>query len=155
MYTFSTSIDIAQPADRVWSVMTDVDYWHEWTASIRGVRRLDNQPLAVGSRVLIRQPRFPPALWTVSDLVPGERFSWVSVAPGLRVTGHHAVVPISGGCRATLGIEIEGLCGGLWARLTRAITELYINCEAQGLKARAEDPTYRHNGPCLYDVAKA
>ena len=146
MHTFSTSIDIPQSVERVWSVMIDVDHWHEWTPSIKGVRRLGGLPLAVGSRVLIRQPRFPPALWAVSALVPGERFSWVSVAPGLRVTGHHAVVPISGGSRTTLGIEIEGFCGGLWARLTRAITERYIGYEVQGLKARVEDGAYRHGG---------
>ncbi|HQS00808.1 MULTISPECIES: SRPBCC family protein [unclassified Polaromonas] len=146
MHTFSTSIDIAQPVERAWSVMIDVDHWHEWTPSITSVRRLGGQPLAVGSRVLIRQPMFPPALWAVSALVPGERFSWVSVAPGLRVTGHHDVVPISGGSRATLGIEIDGLCGGLWARLTRAISERYLGYEAQGLKARAGDGAYRHGG---------
>lgn len=146
MHSFGISIDIPQPVERVWSVMIDVERWHEWTPSIKGVRVLGGQPLAVGSRALIRQPKFPPALWTVSALVPGERFSWVSVAPGLRVNGHHAVVPISGGSRATLGIEIDGLCGGLWARLTRAITERYIGYEAQGLHARAEDGAYRHRG---------
>lgn len=146
MHTFSISIDIAQPVDRVWAVMADVDRWHEWTPSIKGVRRLDGQPLAMDSRVEIRQPGFPAARWTVSDLVAGERFSWVSVAPGLRVTGHHAVMPIPGGSRATLGIEIEGLCGGIWARLTRAITERYIGYESQGLKARAEDQAFRHGG---------
>ncbi len=144
--TFQTEIEIAAPAERVWTIMADVDRWHEWTPSIREVRRLGGAPLAVGARALIRQPGFPPALWTVTALVPGERFSWVSVVPGLRVTGHHSVVAMPDGCRATLGIEIEGLFGGLWARLTRAITERYIGYEAEGLKARSLDAAYRHGG---------
>lgn len=146
MHRFSIDIDIPAPVERVWSVMADVDRWHEWTPSIHRVSRMGGQPLAVGSRALIRQPKFPPALWTVTAFLPGERFSWVSVAPGLRVTGHHGVVATAEGCRATLGIEIDGLFGGLWARLTRAITERYIGYEARGLKARSLDAAYRHGG---------
>lgn len=146
MKTFQTEIEIDAPAERVWAVMADVDRWHEWTPSIREVRRLGGAPLAVGTRALIRQPKFPPALWTVTVLVPGERFEWVSVAPGLRVTGHHAVTATPAGARATLGVSIEGLFGGAWARLTQAITERYIGYEAEGLRARSLDPAYRHGG---------
>jgi hypothetical protein len=119
--------------------MRDVERWPEWTPSVSDVRLLDGPPFAVGRRVRIRQPRLPPAVWEVTELDDGTRsFSWVSRAPGLRVTGHHRVEPAGSGSRATLGLDFEGVLGPLWARLTRGITERYVLMEANGLKARSE-----------------
>jgi len=144
MRRFSTSIDIAAPADRTWQVMSSTDQWHEWTPSIRSIRRLDPGPLAVGSRAWVRQPRFPPALWTVTEIDPGRKFTWVSGGPGLRVVAHHRVEPTPTGSRATLSLEIGGLLGGLFGRMTGAITLRYLDFEVRGLKARSEDPGFHH-----------
>ena len=145
MRSFSTSIDIAASPDRVWQVMSDTDRWHEWTPSVTSVKRLDDRPFAVGTRALIRQPKFPPALWKVTQIERGRSFTWVSTAPGLRVTGHHAVEPTAAGSRATLSLRLDGLFGGIFGSLTRGITERYIGFEARGLKARSEDPAFRHS----------
>ena len=147
MRHFSITVDIAAPADRVWAVMSDVERWHEWTPSITRVTLLRKGALAVGSRALVRQPKFPPALWRVTELVPGRSFTWVSVAPGLRVIGRHAVELTVNGTRAVLTLELKGMVGGLWGRLTRGITERYIAFEAAGLKARSEETTVRHGHP--------
>ena len=146
MRTFRITTDIAAPAERVWQVMSDTERWHEWTPSVTSVQRLGGGNLAVGSRAVIRQPRFPPALWEVTAIEPGTSFTWVSRAPGLRVVGHHWVEPMAGGSRATLSLELEGVLGGLWGRATRNITERYLALEARGLKARSEDPAFRHAG---------
>ena len=135
---FSISVEIDAPAERVFEVMTDVVRWHEWTPSITSIKRLDDGPFVVGSRALIRQPKLPPAVWTVSRIVPGRGFEWVNRAPGLRVTGHHFAEPLTRGSRATLALSYEGLFGGLLARMTEGITKRYLNMEADGLKARAE-----------------
>src|SRR5262245_43128336 len=97
---FDISIDIAAPPDVVWPVMSDVERWHEWTASVRGVTLLDKGPLKIGSRAMIRQPRFPPAVWKVTELEPGRSFTWTTGAPGMLVYGRHSVAPIAGGTRA-------------------------------------------------------
>jgi uncharacterized protein YndB with AHSA1/START domain len=144
MSKFSVTSEIAAPPERVWAVMFDVDRWHEWTPSITSVTRVDGRPLELGTRVLIRQPRFPAARWTVTTLEPGKRFEWTSKAPGLRVIGTHAVAPAEAGTVALLSIEIDGMLGGLWESLTREITQKYVTMEARGLKARSEDPSYRH-----------
>ena len=145
MRTFTTAIDIAASTDRVWQVMSDTDRWHEWTPSVTSVKRLGDRPFVVGTRAMIRQPKFPPALWRVTEIDRGRSFSWVSTAPGLRVTGHHAVEPTATGSRAILSLRMEGLFAGVFGWLTGAITERYIRLEASGLKARSEDPAFWHS----------
>lgn len=145
MPTFSIGIEIAAPKDRVWQVMSDVERWHEWTASIKSVKRLGAGAFAVGSRVLIRQPKLPPAFWKVAAIEPGKSFTWVSASPGFRAVGYHAVESRPGGSRATLSIDYQGLFGGVFARLTKKLTERYLGLEAAGLKARSENPAFRRS----------
>ena len=135
---FEEHIDIAAPPQRVWAVMSDVERWPEWTPSVSRLELLSPGPLAIGSKARIRQPKFPPAIWRVTALEPGVSFSWVSTAPGLVVSGQHAVAARDGGTQATLSLHFGGPLGGLWARVTRGITEQYLGFEAAGLKRRSE-----------------
>jgi uncharacterized protein YndB with AHSA1/START domain len=149
MTTFSTTIDIAAPRERVWDVLSDVERWHEWTASVTRIRRLGTGPLAPGARAIVRLPKFPPALWKVVAIEPGRAFTWVSGAPGLWVWAHHSVDDGPHGARATLSLRLTGILGGLFGRLTRQITERYLALEANGLKSRSEDPAFRHSGVAI------
>ena len=97
MMKFSTTTEIAAPAERVWQVMSDTDHWHEWTPSITGVKRLGGRPLAVGTRALVRQPKLLPALMRVIEIQPGSHFTWVGVGPGFRVVADHVVEPTVAG----------------------------------------------------------
>jgi len=118
--------------------MSDPERWHEWTPSVRSIRLLGRGPLAVGKRALIRQPKFRPAVWTVTALDPGRSFVWKSGAPGMWVYGHHSVEPLGAGSRAWLRLHYEGPLGVLLARWTRGITNRYLAYEAKGLKQRSE-----------------
>ena len=135
---FAIRVDIAAPPSVVWFVMSDAERWHEWTASVRSIKLLDGYPLHVGSRAIIRQPRFPPALWKVTAIEPGCSFTWKSGMPGMWVFATHSVEPTSVGARATLSLQYHGVFGRLLARLTRDITNRYLAMEAAGLKARSE-----------------
>jgi hypothetical protein len=134
---FLISVDITAPPEIVWPIMADVERWHEWTPSVRSIRLLD-QPLRIGSRAIIRQPRFPPALWTITALEPGRGFTWKSGLPGMWVHADHSVEPVPGGTRATLRLRYEGALARVLGRLTRGITKRYLDYEASGLKARGE-----------------
>ena len=74
----SVSVDIDAPPERVWAVMCDTEAWPQWTASVTDVRRLDTGHFDIGSRVRIKQPKFPPAVWTVESIEPGRTFTWVA-----------------------------------------------------------------------------
>jgi uncharacterized membrane protein len=134
---FSITVDIPAPPLVVWSVMSDVERWSEWTPSISRVKRLSSSPMQVGSRFRVHQPKLPPAFWRVTELKPGSEFTWVSVAPGARVTAWHAVEPGGGGSRARLSIIYEGWFGTLLARWVGRLNDRYLAMEANGLKARA------------------
>ena len=137
MRHFSTTIGIDAPPHRVRAVMVEVERWHEWTASIRRVERLEAGPLAVGSRARVHQPGLPPALWGVTAL-DDAGFTWVSRAPGVRVTVDHRVAVVGGLSQATLSIRYEGPLGGVLAWLTRGVNDRYLGMEAAGLKQRCE-----------------
>ena len=144
MRSFSISVDIAAPPARVWQVMSDVDRWHEWTPSVTSIKRGDDGPVGVGTKLTIRQPKFPPAFWRVTKVEPGLGFESVSPGPGFRVIARHWIESSATGSRATLSLELQGLLGGLFGGMTKGITERYLAMEASGLKARSENPSFMH-----------
>ena len=146
---FQIGIDIDAPAAVVWSVMSDVERWPEWTSSVRHVRRWQRErPFTVGSRALVRQPGLPPAVWTVTSLTPGREFVWKAGLPGWWSIGGHRVDPIStaatgqrmdtGRSHAVLTLAFDGLLGRRFAPRMRALVEDYVTREAQGLKQFSE-----------------
>ena len=140
---FSISIDINAPVIRVFEVMADTDRWHEWTPSVKSIKRLDTGGFVIGSRAVIRQPKFPPALWTITA-IDDRSFTWMNTAPGIKVIAHHSAEPTPAGTRVTLSLRYEGVLAKLLARLTRGITNRYLALEANGLKKRSENPYFRH-----------
>src|SRR3712207_1798735 len=132
------TVHISAPPEVVWAVLADVGSWPAWTASVTSVRPLSPDPLRVGSRVRIKQPRLPAAVWTVSDLVEGEQFTWTATGPGVHTRASHRVVGTAEGSRATLSIDQVGVLGKLVGRLYGGLTRRYVQLEAAGLKQRSE-----------------
>jgi uncharacterized protein YndB with AHSA1/START domain len=135
---FSINVDIDAPPDIVWAVMSDVERWHEWTASITSVTRLGQGPFGVGSRAHVRQPKLRAADFIVTDFVPGQEFTWVTHSPGIGATARHAVEATPQGSRATLSIRFEGLLEAPVAWMFGRLTNEYLALEAAGLKKRSE-----------------
>lgn len=133
---FEHTVEITAPLPLVWSVMVEVERWPEWTASVSRVVRLSSGPLKVGSRVRIHQPKLPRAFWRVTEIIPDSSFTWISLAPGVRVTARHEVEVIAGGVRVTLSIRYEGLLGSMLARYVGDLNQHYLALEANGLRAR-------------------
>ena len=135
----STRIDIEAPVDRVWDVLRDVERWPEWASTVVSVRRLDDGPLAVGSRARVAQPRIPPTEYVVTELEPSRSFTWVATSPGVRTTARHLLEALdTGGTRVTLAVEQAGPVGTVMGRFYRGLTDRYLAAEAEGIKARSE-----------------
>ncbi len=56
----SIRIDVEASVERVREVLREAERWPEGAPTVTSVRRLDDGPLAVGSRVRVEQPRIPP-----------------------------------------------------------------------------------------------
>lgn len=133
-----TSISIDAPLERVWSVMTDVERWPEWTESMSKVERLDGGDFGTGSRARIKQPKVPAAVWQVSAFEPGRSFEWENKSPGLHSVGGHRVESDGDASKVTLWVEQNGVAEPLFRLLFSGMTRRYIQMEAEGLKRRCE-----------------
>ena len=127
---------VPAPAERVWAILSDVEHWPSWTASVTEVV-LDG-PLAVGAVANIRQPKLPRTAWTVTEVVPGRSFTWESKAPGSRAVGEHEISPTGdGSCEVRLRLAQRGPVGSVVGLLYRGLTKRYVQMEADGLAAEA------------------
>ena len=131
---------VARPAAEVFSVYLDVETWPVWTSTVTHVLRLDAGPLRVGARTRVRQPRLPTTTWVVTEVVPGESFSWQATGPGLVSIGRHIVRPRAGGCQVVAEIEHRGLLAPALGLLTARLTRRYLHVETTGLKRHCEQP---------------
>ena len=137
----SITVAIAAPPERVWEVMSNVEYWPHWTPTVTSVRRLDDGPLRPGSRTRISQPRLPETDYVVTELTPGRSFTWVATGPGVVTTARHDVEALPGGdTRVRLSVSQAGWLGSVMGLFYRRLTDRYLASEANGLKARCEAP---------------
>jgi uncharacterized membrane protein len=138
MVEYEQRVAIAAPAAKVWQVMSDVERWHEWTASITEIRKLDAEPFMAGARFRVKQPKLAATEWTLTRVLPEQQFVWVSRSTGVVVTAWHDIVPAAMGVEVCLRIRFEGWLGVLLGRLGGSLTRHYIQLEAQGLKQCVE-----------------
>lgn len=133
------SIEIAAPPTRVWSVLTDIERWPEWTASIEAVERIDRGRFGRESAARITQPKLQPALWQVTSFEDGKGFVWESHQPGQHSVANHQLETLeSGGTRVTLAVDLSGVFITLLTPFIRGTVRKYLNWEAEGLKAHVE-----------------
>ena len=135
----STVVEVEAPAERLWTVVHDVARWPDLVETVTSVERLDDGPLAVGSRARVTQPRLPTSEYVVTAHEPGRSFTWESVSPGVRVTATHEVAAVGAG-RSTLRLSVRqtGLVGVLSAPFFRRLTDRYLAVESAAMKAAAE-----------------
>jgi uncharacterized membrane protein len=88
-------VEIGAPAERVWAVMSDVEKWAEWTASIQGIERLDSGLFGVGSEARVRQPKFPSLVWRVTQYDRAEASSGRHARGAAVTVGEHWITPLA------------------------------------------------------------
>lgn len=123
----------------IWPVLADVVRWADWTPTISRVRGLSVETLEPGAQFEVHQPKLRPAVWTVTALEPGQRFTWEARSPGLRMRADHRLIAASD-TQTTLELRFtfEGWLGPLVGWLARGVTMDYMRTEAAQLKRRVE-----------------
>lgn len=136
---YEKTVTVAAEPARVWEVLSDIERWPDRIPTYQDVRRLDSGPLRVGSRAHVKQKGLAAGEWEVSEVLPGQGFTWTSRLPGVRSVGrHHVTSDADGSTRLTLVLELTGWLSALVGlTLGRKVRE-YVDVEAAALKFAAE-----------------
>jgi hypothetical protein len=137
--TYAASAEIRSSAGHVWGLLSAVDAWPALLPTVTSVEALDGTALQTGRRYRVGQPKLRPAVWTVTALEPGRRFTWVARSPGMTMVADHLVEPIgTDAARLHLSFAFEGWLGTVLGRLFGRLTREYLAVEAASLKQKAE-----------------
>jgi uncharacterized membrane protein len=129
-----TTADLHQ----AWAALTDVESWPRWMDSYTSARRLDDGPLAVGSRARLKQPGLRAGTWRVTELVPDSSFSWDNHAPGVRSVARHSVDVDPHRTQIRLELEQTGILSRVVGVLLGSRIRRYLDIEARGLTTAGE-----------------
>jgi len=141
------TVSINAPPERVWSVMTDVERWPEWTESMKSVERLENGEFGVGSKARLRIRRSPNAnVWTVTELTPNRSFTWETNSGGVKGIATHIIEPDGNGSKVTLIVGLSGIVATLFGPMIGGQSRKNVEMEAEGLKRRSEGTDGAVNG---------
>jgi uncharacterized membrane protein len=137
-----TSVTISTSPAQVWSVLTDVERWPEWTASVEHLTILGDGPLAEGTKVRMKQPRLPSMVWEVTELRQQECFTWESNRGGVATSTDHLLAPGDDAVTVTLRVRQSGPFAVLTVPFT-AQTRRNLEIGALALKHRCEAAHHR------------
>lgn len=95
--TASVDRRIDAPPEVVWRLLVDLEQWPKWGPSVRRAALSDGtSELRSGAHGTVWTAIGAALPFTVTDFVPGRRWSWT--VAGVPATGHD-VTPVPGGCR--------------------------------------------------------
>lgn len=100
MARYRTEQSFAGPPEVVFGYLANFTSVAEWDPGVSAATRLDEGPLAVGSRfrvVVKTGPRSTPLVYEVRELEPGRRIRLVAESPMLRSDDVITVTPASDG----------------------------------------------------------
>jgi carbon monoxide dehydrogenase subunit G len=135
---FEESIEIDAQQQRVWDVLSDLEAWPKRIETVDVVEMLTPAPLAVGSRVRLKQPKLPEGTWDITVWDAPSYFAFRQRSAGITsVAGHRVEVLAEGRSRLTLSLDMRGPLIPV-AMFYRGLTNRYMAMEAQGMKRAAE-----------------
>ncbi|MFO1193248.1 MAG: SRPBCC family protein [Rhodoferax sp.] len=138
MKTFAHFVTIYAPRARIWDVLSDLPRWPERMASVDNLQRQDDAALGVGSRVRIKQPGLPAALWTITAWKPGKSFTWQSRSIGLSATARHRIVDAQSACQLELRLQLEGWLAPVISVLVGRTVRRHLAIEGAAVKQASE-----------------
>ena len=137
MTIVENEIAIAAPVETVWALTLDLERWPAISPTMTSVERLDQGPLAVGSRARVKQPAQRARVWTVTRLEP-YHYEWEATLGPIRMRGGHHVTPVASGCLNRLTLDLEGFGSHLFGRVAGRSLAKALQQENEGFKQAAE-----------------
>lgn len=131
-------VDIAAPRTLVWDITTDIEALPDHTPTMTSATKLDPAPLAVGSTVRVKQPAQRAKVWTITEFVTDERFSWATKSTGMTMTARHDLVETPTGTTNTLTVELAGQFAPILGALIRRSVRKALATENAAIRAVAE-----------------
>jgi hypothetical protein len=124
--------------DTVWGYVGRLADWAALLPTVDQVEPLQSDTTRIGSRYALRQPALPRLVYEVTEWVPGQRFTWVATAAGVRTVATHEAVPAGEGTRLRLGLRWDGPLNPLVRLLFTRRTRRYVELEAETFARLAE-----------------
>jgi carbon monoxide dehydrogenase subunit G len=136
---FEQSVLIDARQERVWDVLTDLEAWPQRIETVDAVELLTPPPVAVGTRVRLKQPKLGEGTWEVTVWDGPSYFEFRQQSGGVSTVAGHRVAGVEEGrSRLTLTIEMRGLLVPIFGRLFKGLTNRYMTAEADAIKRAAE-----------------
>ena len=132
-------ITIEEPTFYNSEVLTDLEAWPKRIETVDAVELLTTPPMAVGSRVRLRQPKLPEGTWDITTWDAPAFFEWTQKETGATIVAGHRVEALGDGrARLTLTVDMRGLLVPIMGLFSKGLTNRYMNVEAEGMKRAAE-----------------
>lgn len=138
MYTIKDTIEIQSDPASVWSAVTDVENWPQWTPTVTSVERIDSGPFGLESVTRVKQPGQRAKLWRVIRFDEGHQFAWQSGGSGLQMEAAHIVRKSARGAESLISLRLNGRLAPFLAPLLYLPIRLALKQENAGLKSWCE-----------------
>jgi len=107
MWEYEHAVETTADPAALWRYWADVTTWTQWNTGVREVS-IDG-PFAAGTSFTMTGPDGEPIRMTLTDVVPGERFTDVMDGGDVVVTTVHRLEPIGAGrTKVVYRTEISG-----------------------------------------------
>ena len=137
------TIVTSAPPELVWRVLTDVEHWRDWNPNVLEIKPVGSARLGRGARYLVVQPKLRPAIYELTEYVPGQRFTWEQRLAGGALVADHCIASRHGATEVELSFASRGLLANMLARLFSRIVAHYVATEARSLKSYCETQSYQ------------
>jgi uncharacterized protein YndB with AHSA1/START domain len=139
MASFSETVHIDAPPDRVWQLTVAVERWPDFVPTFVQVARTDTGDFGPGKSARVTPKGFLGSVWTVTKFDARRAFTWESTAlPGLHFVGSHTVEPDRAGTRLTLDLVVSGWLAAVLSPLTSPTFRKNLKIEAEAFKTHCE-----------------
>ncbi len=130
---FDQSIEIDAQQQRVWDVLSDLEAWPKRIETVDIVELLTPPPVAIGSRVRLKQPKLPEGTWDITVWDAPSYFELRQKSGGVTsVAGHRVEVLERGRSRLTLSLDMRGLLVPIMGMFFKGLTNRYMTSRLRG-----------------------